>query len=149
MSWLDVGPLDDLPRRGARVVRVGDVDIAVFRTGEGRVFALRDRCPHRGGPLSQGIVHGERVTCPLHEWVIDLRSGNAVGADIGCTPAFATRVADGRVALDVPTGIVDASAEASDKAGAAAPKNGGVAGEARRVGDAAFDPRTDALFERA
>jgi nitrite reductase (NADH) small subunit len=102
VSWLDVGPLDGLPRRGARVVRVGHVDIAVFRTGEGRVFALRDQCPHRGGPLSQGIVHGERVTCPLHEWVIDLRSGSAVGADTGCTPAFATRVVDGRVAIDVP-----------------------------------------------
>jgi len=102
MSWLDVGPLDGLPPRGARVVRVGVIDIAVFRTGEGQVFALRDQCPHRGGPLSQGIVHGSRVTCPLHEWVIDLRSGSAVGADTGCTPAFATRVVDGRVAIDVP-----------------------------------------------
>ena len=102
MSWLDVGPLDGLPPRGARVVRVGVIDIAVFRTGEGQVFALRDQCPHRGGPLSQGIVHGYRVTCPLHEWVIDLRSGSAVGADTGCTPAFATRVVDGRVAIDVP-----------------------------------------------
>jgi len=83
MSWLDVGPLDGLPPRGARVVRVGVIDIAVFRTGEGQVFALRDQCPHRGGPLSQGIVHGYRVTCPLHEWVIDLRSGSAVGADTG------------------------------------------------------------------
>jgi nitrite reductase (NADH) small subunit len=102
MSWLDVGPLDGLPPRGARVVRVRVIDIAVFRTGEGQVFALRDQCPHRGGPLSQGIVHGYRVTCPLHEWVIDLRSGSAVGADTGCTPAFATRVVDGRVAIDVP-----------------------------------------------
>jgi nitrite reductase (NADH) small subunit len=83
-------------------VRVRGVDIAVFRTSAGGVFALRDRCPHRGGPLSQGIVHGERVTCPLHEWVIDLKTGSAVGADEGCTPAFAVRVVDGRVAIDVP-----------------------------------------------
>jgi nitrite reductase [NAD(P)H] small subunit len=128
VSWIDVGPLDGLPRRGARVVRVRGVDIAVFRTGEGRVFALRDQCPHRGGPLSQGIVHGERVTCPLHEWVIDLRSGSAVGADTGCTPVFATRVALGRVAIDVPAFVVGASAEAQPDA---------------------FDPRVGALFERA
>ena len=131
MSWLDVGPLDGLPQRGARVVRVGGVDIAVFRTGEGRVFALRDQCPHRGGPLSQGLVHGERVTCPLHEWVIDLRSGNAVGADTGCTPAFATRVVDGRVAIDVPHAT------------------GGASAEGPLPDDAAFDPRVGALFERA
>jgi nitrite reductase (NADH) small subunit len=131
VSWLDVGPLVGLPERGARVVRVGALDIAVFRTGANQVFALRDRCPHRGGPLSQGIVHGERVTCPLHDWVIDLRSGNAVGADTGCTRAFATRVADGRVAIDVPAEILGASAEA------------------RPVCEAAFDPRVGAVFERA
>lgn len=131
MSWLDVGPLDELPLRGARVVRVRGVDIAVFRTGEGRVFALRDRCPHRGGPLSQGIVHGERVTCPLHDWVVDLRSGNAIGADTGCTPAFAARVADGRVAVDVPDAII------------------GACGEAPSIGDATLDSRSGALFERA
>jgi len=121
MSWIDVGPLAGLPERGARVVRVGGVSIAVFRTGTDGVFALRDSCPHRGGPLSQGIVHGERVTCPLHDWVIDLKSGSAVGADEGCTPTFATRVEEGRVAVDVP----DATACAS------------------------FDSRVDALFERA
>ena len=112
MSWFDVGPLAGLPERGARVVRVAGVDIAVFRTGAGAVFALRDRCPHRGGPLSQGIVHGERVTCPLHDWVIDLKSGSAVGADTGCTPAFATRIANGRVAIELPEEIGVASAEA-------------------------------------
>jgi nitrite reductase (NADH) small subunit len=121
MSWIDVGRLESVPERGARVVRVGAVNIAVFRTGGGAVFALRDSCPHRGGPLSQGIVHGERVTCPLHDWVIDLKSGNAVGVDVGCTPTFATRIDDGRVSIDVPDSIA------------------GVA----------FDPRIGALFERA
>jgi nitrite reductase [NAD(P)H] small subunit len=102
MSWIDVGTVASVPERGARVVRVGHLDIAVFRTGTGRVFALHDRCPHRGGPLSQGIVHGERVTCPLHDWVIDLRSGGAIGADEGCARAFATRVENGRVVIEVP-----------------------------------------------
>ena len=102
MSWLDVGPESGLPSRGARVVRLGDLDIAVFRTGTGEIFALRDRCPHRGGPLSQGIVHGSRVTCPLHDWVIDLTSGLATGADEGCTQTYAVRVVGGRGEIDVP-----------------------------------------------
>jgi nitrite reductase (NADH) small subunit len=102
MSWFDVGPVAELPQRGARVVRVGGLAIAVFRTGAGGVFALLDRCPHRGGPLSQGLVHGERVTCPLHEWVIDLATGRATGVDEGGTVRFDVRIADGRVAIDVP-----------------------------------------------
>jgi nitrite reductase (NADH) small subunit len=91
-----------LPERGARCVRVGGLAIAVFRTSTGEVFALRDRCPHRGGPLSQGIVHGTRVTCPLHDWVIDLKTGQATGADAGSTTTFNVRVDDGRVALELP-----------------------------------------------
>ena len=102
MSWIGIGPLASVPARGARVLKIGGVDIAVFRTGDNRVFALRDRCPHRGGPLSQGIVHGERVTCPLHDWVIDLSSGAATGADQGCTPTFAVRIDAGEVLVNVP-----------------------------------------------
>ena len=104
MSWIDVGALSALPARGARRVSIDGVDIAVFRTGAGAVYALRDRCPHRGGPLSQGIVHGDRVTCPLHDWVIDLETGSATGADQGCTPTFAVRVESGRVLIDVQRG---------------------------------------------
>ncbi|HEX6997682.1 MAG TPA: nitrite reductase small subunit NirD [Gammaproteobacteria bacterium] len=102
MSWIDVGPVESIPSRGARVLRAAGDDIAVFRTGDGRVFALRDRCPHRGGPLSQGIVHGACVTCPLHDWVIDLATGEATGADEGCTPTFAVRTDRGRVLINVP-----------------------------------------------
>jgi nitrite reductase (NADH) small subunit len=134
MTWVDVGPLDGLPARGARVVRVGGIGIAVFRTGSGQVYALRDQCPHRGGPLSQGIVHGERVTCPLHDWVIDLASGAATGADEGCTATFNTRVAGGRVALEVPDEL---ARQTSGPAAAAAEPA------------AALDPRACALFERA
>ena len=102
MTWVGVGPLGLVPARGARVLKVGGIDIAVFRTSDDRVFALRDRCPHRGGPLSQGIVHGEHVTCPLHDWVIDLRSGEATGADQGCTSTFEVRIDDGSVFVNVP-----------------------------------------------
>ena len=107
MSWVDVGPESALPARGARTLKIGSLQIAVFRTGTGEVFALADRCPHRGGPLSQGIVHGGRVTCPLHEWVIDLKSGRATGVDEGSTPTYGVRIVEGRVEIDVP-----ASAEA-------------------------------------
>ena len=74
-------------------------DIAIFRTAEDEVFAIRDRCPHAGGPLSQGIVHGARVTCPLHNWVIDLASGAATGPDTGCTGSFPVQVENGSIRL--------------------------------------------------
>lgn len=99
-EWIEVGRLEDLPRRGARVLRHPEGDIALFRTSDDEVFALRDRCPHRGGPLSQGIVHGRQVTCPLHDWRIRLADGRAVAPDEGCAPCYATRVVDGRIYLD-------------------------------------------------
>ena len=81
--WIDIGTLEDIPVRGARVVKTAKGCIAVFRTADDEVFALNDRCPHKGGPLSQGIVHGHSVTCPLHNWVIALDSGEAQGTDKG------------------------------------------------------------------
>lgn len=99
--WIDVGAVIDIPRRGARRVSTPLGDIAVFRTGDGELFALRDQCPHKQGPLSQGIVHGRSVTCPLHGWNIDLASGDPTGADAGkgCAPTVALKVEDGRVLL--------------------------------------------------
>ena len=98
--FVDIGALDDIPAQGARVVRTAQGCIAVFRTADDRVFALEDRCPHKGGPLSEGIVHGDRVTCPLHNWVFDMNSGTAQGADEGMVRTFATRIQQGRVLLD-------------------------------------------------
>ena len=100
-EWIAVGTLDDIPRLGARVVQTPDGDVAVFRTADDQVFALRDRCPHKGGPLSQGIVHGRKVTCPMHSWNIELDSGCAVAPDHGCAREFAVKVEDGRVWLDL------------------------------------------------
>ena len=91
-SWVEVGQLDDIPKLGARIVRSDEGDIAVFRNAEDEVFALRDKCPHKGGPLSQGIVHGKKVTCPLHNWNINLDSGEAVAPDEGCAAAFPIRM---------------------------------------------------------
>lgn len=101
MSFIAIGAITDIPVRGARLVTVGEGRIAVFRTVDDRVFALEDRCPHRSGPLSQGIVHGAAVTCPLHNWVISLQSGEALGADHGAVRTFAVKVEDGRIFLSL------------------------------------------------
>jgi nitrite reductase (NADH) small subunit len=101
MAWIDAGALDAIPRRGARVLHVDGERVAVFRTSDDKVFALRDACPHQGGPLSQGIVHGNSVTGPLHDWDIDLATGRATGPDEGSTPAYEARIEQGRVLLDV------------------------------------------------
>lgn len=100
-DWLDIGWLDEIPARGSRVIHVaGGDDIAVFRTGDGRVFALRDRCPHKQGRLSQGIVHAGAVACPLHNWRVSLSTGEALGEDRGCTPTVPVRIAAGRVLIE-------------------------------------------------
>ncbi|GAB4290294.1 MAG: nitrite reductase small subunit NirD [Methylophaga sp.] len=99
MNWIEIGALTDIPSMGSRVVQTTEGDIAVFRSSTDAVFALFDRCPHKQGPLSQGIVHGERVTCPLHNWVIDMKSGQATGPDEGCTRTFASKVENGVVFL--------------------------------------------------
>ena len=94
-GWIDVCAIDDIPLLGSRVVESSSGDIAIFRADEGRVFAVHDKCPHKGGPLSQGILHGTSVTCPMHGWKIDLPSGEAVAPDTGCTRRFEVRL-DGR-----------------------------------------------------
>jgi nitrite reductase (NADH) small subunit len=98
-TWIDVGGVEDIPPRGARVVKTWRGDIAVFRTAGDEVFALDDRCPHKGGPLSQGIVHGRAVACPLHNWVISLETGEAAAPDRGCTRTIPVRLVDGRILL--------------------------------------------------
>ena len=98
-DWVEIGALNDIPRQGARVVKTDAGCIAVFRTANDEIFALDDRCPHKGGPLSQGIVHGTSVTCPLHNWVIDLETGLAQGADEGQAASTPARVENGRIFL--------------------------------------------------
>lgn len=92
--------LEDIPRLGARVVRTAKGDIAVFRSAEDELFALEDRCPHKGGPLSQGIVFGRRVACPLHGWTVELQDGCAVAPDKGCTRRYPIEIGpDGRITV--------------------------------------------------
>lgn len=100
MTWIDIGGISEIPLRGARVVKTAYGCVAVFRTAENEAYAIEDRCPHKDGPLSQGIVHGKSVTCPLHNWVISLETGEAQGADKGSVKTIPLRVAEGRVLLD-------------------------------------------------
>lgn len=101
MSWTEVGPLADIPNKGSRVLETKDGDVAIFRTAGDEVFALYDQCPHKKGPLSQGIVYDNRVACPLHNWVIDMASGEATGPDEGCTRTFKTKVENGVVYISL------------------------------------------------
>ena len=97
--WTAVGRIDDIPRLGSRVVTTPAIDIALFRTADDRVFALHDRCPHKAGKLSQCIVHGDSVTCPLHNWVIGLVDGSAKDPDEGCARIVPVRLENGRILL--------------------------------------------------
>lgn len=99
MNWLDICTLDKINPLGSRVVAGPKGDIAIFRAADDQVFALDDRCPHKGGPLSQGLIYGKRVACPLHNWQIELESGEAVAPDQGCAHRHPVRVENGRVLL--------------------------------------------------
>ncbi|OHC74309.1 MAG: nitrite reductase [Rhodospirillales bacterium RIFCSPLOWO2_12_FULL_58_28] len=99
--WIKVGSLNDIPAAGARVVRAPAGDIALFRTMDDRVFALDDKCPHRGGPLSQGMVHGHKVSCPMHGLQIDLTSGEAVAPDAGGTCRHRVRLEGDEIFLSL------------------------------------------------
>ncbi|MFZ2269189.1 MAG: nitrite reductase small subunit NirD [Azonexus sp.] len=102
LTWKKLCALADIPALGSRVVeRASGGDIAVFRTSDDAVFAVLDACPHKQGPLSQGIVHGHKVTCPLHGQNIDLESGQVVAPDTGCTRRFNARVDNGEVWLEL------------------------------------------------
>ena len=100
-DWKPICRVDDIPVLGARrVERPRGIAVAIFRNAEDQVFALLDRCPHKGGPLSQGIVFGTSVACPLHNWTIGLADGCAQAPDVGCTVPFAVKVDAGEVSLD-------------------------------------------------
>lgn len=99
-DWLDIGPTGQIEPGTARTLPVeGGEEIAVFHTMRGEFYALVNKCPHKQGPLSQGIVHGDSVSCPLHNWRISLNSGEALGDDEGCTPTIPLKVDAGRIYL--------------------------------------------------
>ncbi|WP_298298802.1 nitrite reductase small subunit NirD [uncultured Litoreibacter sp.] len=99
-DWIDIATLEDIPKRGARMVKTALGCVAVFRTADDEVFALDNACPHKAGPLAEGIVHGKSVTCPLHNWVISLETGKAQGNDEGQVTTYPARVEQGRILLE-------------------------------------------------
>ena len=99
MSWIDIGRVEDIPLRGARKLKTVLGCVAIFRTGEDEVYAAMDMCPHKGGPLSEGIVHGQKVTCPLHNWVFDLNTGAAIGEEASIQ-TFPVRIEADRILID-------------------------------------------------
>jgi nitrite reductase (NADH) small subunit len=101
MSWTKICPLIDIPKLGARVVHSDAFDIGVFRTEDDRVFAINNSCPHKGGPLSEGIVYGDKIACPLHSWKISLVDGKADEPDVGQTACFNAKIEDGFVYLEL------------------------------------------------
>jgi nitrite reductase (NADH) small subunit len=131
-EWTVICRVEDIPVLGSRrVARPRGIDVAVFRNEQDQVFALLDRCPHKGGPLSQGIVFGSSVACPLHNWTIDLAEGCAQGADEGCTPTFACKVEAGQVLLD-PLELASLALDL-------APPTAGPCARSGALGDQTFD----------
>jgi nitrite reductase (NADH) small subunit len=108
-NWTAIGKVTDIPRRGARCVNTPAGKIAVFRTADNQVFAVDDHCPHKKGPLSQGIVHGTSVTCPLHNWVISLETGEAQGQDVGKTRTIPLRLDGGVIWIGLSALVEDAA----------------------------------------
>ncbi len=100
LNWVEIVALEEIPQLGSRVIKTDTMNIALFRNASDEVFAMKDECPHKKGPLSQGIVHGTSVTCPLHNWKIDLASGEALGPDEGCTNVFPVKIEQGMVYMD-------------------------------------------------
>lgn len=98
-DFIDIGAVNDIPVRAARLVKTAHGCIAVFRTSTDKIFAIDDKCPHKGGPLSNGIQHGEQITCPLHNWVFDLNTGVAQGMDEGSVQTYPTKIIDGRILM--------------------------------------------------
>lgn len=99
VSWIDVGAFEDIKPQSARTLETPEGRIAIFRTLDDHIFAIEDKCPHKDGPLSQGIVHGHAVTCPLHNWVIDLASGGVKGPDEGCVKTLDVALDGDRIML--------------------------------------------------
>ncbi|HIA07625.1 MAG TPA: nitrite reductase small subunit NirD [Chromatiaceae bacterium] len=100
-DWIEVGSVSDIPKLGARVVCTDNGNIAVFRTAKDEIFAVKDECPHKQGQLSQGIVFGNKVACPLHNWNINLDSGEAVAPDEGCAATYPIKMDGDKIMLSV------------------------------------------------
>ncbi len=111
LNWVAVAKVEDVPVQGSRRVMSAQGEIAIFRTGKNEIKALKNQCPHKKGPLSEGIVHGDYVTCPLHNWVISLDTGEVKGPDHGCTPVIPVDVREDTIYLALSSSQAVTAAE--------------------------------------
>ena len=93
-KWIKITEIENIPSMGSRVIQYGELEIAVFKTRDGSIFAINNQCPHKQGKLSEGLVHEHVVTCPMHNWDIDLKNGKALGSDSGCTNTYESKIED-------------------------------------------------------
>ncbi|WP_200760816.1 nitrite reductase small subunit NirD [Effusibacillus dendaii] len=100
-TMVEIGNIHDLPLQTGRVVKVNGREIAVFRISSGDVRAVENRCPHKNGPLAEGIVAGEYVFCPLHDRKINLNDGNVQAPDSGCVTTYRVDVTDEKVYISI------------------------------------------------
>jgi len=98
-NWIKIIEIEDVPLMGSRKVVVGDDEIVIFKTKDGSIFAVNNVCPHKQGKLSEGLVHGHMVTCPLHNWDIDLETGIVKDEDNSCTKKYETKIEEGVIYL--------------------------------------------------
>ncbi len=101
MTWQPICQVEDIPQLGGRTVRSGQIEIAVFRLSDGRIRAVDNRCPHKQGPLAEGIVSGDTIICPLHARKINLETGEVLKPDSGCVKTWPVKVEDGQVFLSL------------------------------------------------
>ncbi len=100
-KWYKITTLEEIPFMGSRVVEIGELEIAIFKTKDDSIFAVNNTCPHKKGKLSEGLVHEHIVTCPLHNWNIDLKNGEALGNDHGCTNIYETKIVENIIYLGI------------------------------------------------
>lgn len=100
-KWIKITEVENIPSMGSRVVQYGDIEIAIFKTRDGSIFAINNVCPHKQGKLSEGLIHESVVTCPMHNWDIDLKSGKALGNDSGCTNVYESKIESNIIYLNI------------------------------------------------
>jgi nitrite reductase (NADH) small subunit len=100
MAWYKITEVENIPSMGSRIVKIGEIEIAIFKTKDGSIFAINNMCPHKQGKLSEGLVHEHIVTCPLHNWDINLSNGEALGNDSGCTNVYEYKIENNIIYLN-------------------------------------------------
>ena len=100
-KWIKITEVEKIPAMGSRVVQYGDIEIAIFKTRDNSIFAINNKCPHKQGKLSEGLVHEHIVTCPMHNWDIDLKKGTALGNDSGCTNVYESKIESNIIYLNI------------------------------------------------